>query len=107
MPQFRVHGYMKSSATLAHIQTPPGEGPEQRLMAREAEATLEEGIHQLPPPLRAVLLLHVLAGRSPNEIARIYGCTRATVYWRLHRARKLLKDYLARVEGTENGHGRL
>jgi len=31
---------------------------------------------------------------TPQEAATIEGCTLATMYWRLHKARKLLKQYL-------------
>jgi RNA polymerase sigma factor (sigma-70 family) len=48
----------------------------------------------LPDKLRAALVLSVVDGRPTAEVAEICGCSAATVYWRIHQARKKLKYML-------------
>jgi RNA polymerase sigma-70 factor (ECF subfamily) len=75
--------------------------PERHAVANEEMAVLEAAIHRLPPHFRAVLLLSVVEDMDTGDVAKSCGCTRATVYWRLHRARALLREFLE--ERTRDG----
>jgi RNA polymerase sigma-70 factor (ECF subfamily) len=62
--------------------------PAELLIRREQEAGFMNQLNQLPPPQRAVLLLHYLEDFSLEEIAGISGASIGTVKSRLHYARK-------------------
>ncbi len=74
----------------AHVS----EQPDQRLMRDEQNRQLDEAMAGLPSHLRAVLVLSVLEDMEAGEVARVCNCSKATVYWRLHRARKELRKRL-------------
>lgn len=74
-------------------QTKSG-GPAATAMQRELEAAIEAALGELPPKLRAAVVLTSLEQMDVAEAARIEGCTRATMYWRIHEARKRLKRRL-------------
>jgi RNA polymerase sigma factor (sigma-70 family) len=62
----------------------------------ELRAVLDEELARLPDPLRAAVVLCDLGGRTRAEAAADLGCPEGTVAARVHRARKLLADRLAR-----------
>lgn len=71
-----------------------------QLVARQVElselrATLERGIGLLPEDLRVVLVLRDVEGFSTAEAADILKISEAALKSRLHRARALLREYLA------------
>ena len=68
--------------------------PDHRVMAREMGEHLEMAIEALPTHLRAAMVMTVLEGVAVAEAARIEGCASATIHWRVHRARRLLRDAL-------------
>lgn len=72
--------------------------PEQVAIRGELDGAIGRALKQLSPELRGALVLTVFEGVRPSELATIEGCSQATVYWRVHRARrtlkKLLKDWL-------------
>ena len=70
------------------------EHPELAAMQGELESAVETGLRDLPPKLRAAIVLIAIERMEVGEAARIEGCTRATMYWRLHEARKRLKRRL-------------
>ena len=51
---------------------------------------LDEAIAQLPKLYRESLSVGVLSGRSPEEAAAMLGCSRNTLYQRIHKAKQLL-----------------
>lgn len=65
--------------------------PEARASAAEEAAALLDG---LPPPQRIVAALFYVEDLSVEEIARALGIPRATVRWRLFRARQKLRRRL-------------
>jgi RNA polymerase sigma-70 factor (ECF subfamily) len=76
------------------IPEPPddfADGPDDLLIRSEAEAEFMNLLNQLPPPQRAVLLLHYLEDFSLEEIGRITETPPGTVKSRLHYARKSLR----------------
>jgi RNA polymerase sigma-70 factor (ECF subfamily) len=63
-------------------------------MSGELGAAVACALARLPEKLRAAIVLVTLEQLDPAEAARIEGCTRATIYWRLHEARKRLAEWL-------------
>jgi RNA polymerase sigma-70 factor, ECF subfamily len=68
---------------------------EDKSAAIEKFAAVEQAMKQLPEKLHAALSLTTLEEMSPDEAAEILGCSTGTVYWRIHKARKILKKTLA------------
>ncbi len=69
-----------------------GDGPDEILIRREQEAALMSLLEDLPPPQRAVLLLHFVEDFSIDEIAHITGTQPGTVKSRLHYAKRALRQ---------------
>lgn len=64
----------------------------------ESARTLYAALAKLEPELCATLLLVDHEGESPSSVAASMGVAVATVYWRLHKARKTLRKLLALSE---------
>ena len=71
-------------------------GPDRTLMANETDAEVERALAELSPTLRAAITLTAIQGMHVREAARVEGCLTATLYWRIHEARKQLKKRLGR-----------
>ena len=93
----------RTAARLWQEQNPRGEAPasaglagqpESSAIDGELQAAVEAALGELPPKLRAAIVLVTMDGIDADEAARIEGCSRATMYWRLHEARKRLKQQL-------------
>jgi RNA polymerase sigma-70 factor (ECF subfamily) len=72
----------------------PADDPSEWLLRQEQEARFMNGLSQLSPEHRAVLLLHFLEGFSLLDIAAITGTELGTVKSRLHCAKKALRRRL-------------
>lgn len=70
------------------------ENGEQELVAKQ----LMQKIHQLPEKLRDALLLVSSEGLSHRDAAEVLGCGETTISWRIHKARKILKQKLSLSE---------
>ncbi len=75
--------------------------PEDDLGSVQAEQCVNRLVSKLSPKKREVLVLYELEGLSGQNIATLIGCSIATVWTRLHYARKELET-LARAEGIES-----
>ncbi len=64
---------------------------DQVIEQREMRVCVQEFLEQLPDDYRMTILLHDLHGLTNPEIARMLGCSLATVKIRLHRARRRFK----------------
>jgi len=64
--------------------------PEAAAHLAERQGAVGRAIAELSPKLRAAAVLVLIEELDPAEAARIEGCSRATIYWRLHEARKRL-----------------
>ena len=64
------------------------------LIRREQEEAFMTALNQLPPPHRAVVLLHFMEDFPLEEIAAITGAPLGTVKSRLHYAKKALRQQL-------------
>ena len=62
---------------------------------------LEEAVARLPKLYRESLSLGVLSGRSPEEAAAMLGCSRNTLYQRIHKAKQLLAKSIREVSYEE------
>ena len=71
-------------------------GPEQSALQAELEEEVEMALGSLSPKLRAAIVLTSLQKLDVKRAAKIEGCSTATMYWRVHEARKQLKTRLER-----------
>jgi RNA polymerase sigma-70 factor (ECF subfamily) len=67
---------------------------------RELAIALLDGLNGLSDTLRTTLILVGIDGLSHAEAAAVLGCPEGTVAWRVHEARRKLRQYL-----TSRGHG--
>ncbi|MFZ5827545.1 MAG: RNA polymerase sigma factor [Bacillota bacterium] len=87
-------------ATLDHNSTPSRDWqPEEAALDSEERRLLHFAIGQLDPVHRSVVVLKYFHEFSDTEIASVIGCPAGTVKSRLHRARELLRHYMARQMG--------
>jgi RNA polymerase sigma-70 factor (ECF subfamily) len=61
---------------------------------RQVYEALTAGIDQLSDTLRTTLLLVCVDGRSHEDVAAILGAPEGTIAWRIHEARRRLKDFM-------------
>ncbi|MCE9614280.1 MAG: RNA polymerase sigma factor [Lentisphaerae bacterium] len=66
-------------------------GPDARAAARDEHSRVTRALAALPPHLRSAIMLTVLEGHPVRVAARMAGCLPATLYWRVHEARRRLK----------------
>lgn len=99
-----VHSFLRKRGSRPVVNgeaadDPPGpakDRPDRSLMASELDAAIARALDELPPPFRASIVLTILRGVPVMEAARIENVTPATMYWRVHQARRRLKDRLGR-----------
>ena len=72
----------------------PELGPDAQTLDRELERTLEEALDELPPDLRAAVVLRDVEGLSTHDAAEIVGIREAAFKSRLHRGRMRLRALL-------------
>ena len=58
---------------------------------------LEDAVARLPKLYRESLSVGVLSGYSPDEAAAMLGCSRNTLYQRIHKAKQLLSQSIREV----------
>lgn len=68
--------------------------PDQRAMAGELDREIQTALAALSDKLRAAIVLTVIQDWSVSRAAKAEGCSVATMYWRVHQARKFLKKNL-------------
>ena len=73
---------------------PCGERPDCRAAAAEMDGRIQSALERLSPKLRAAIVLTVLQDLSVPEAARLEQCGLPTMYWRVHEARRQLKQFL-------------
>jgi RNA polymerase sigma-70 factor (ECF subfamily) len=80
----------------ALVERRPGlADPARQATDRELAAALVEGIDSLSETLRTTLILVAIDGLSHAEAGAVLGCPEGTVAWRVHEARKKLREFLA------------
>ena len=75
--------------------------PEMNVLRGESDQRLREAVLKVPPQYRFVLVLHDMEGLSTAEVARVTGLREGTVRVRLHRARLLVRQHLARMSRAQ------
>jgi RNA polymerase sigma-70 factor (ECF subfamily) len=60
----------------------------------ELDAHIQAALADLSPKLRAAIVLTAFQQWDAQQAARVEGCTVATMYWRIHEARKQLRSKL-------------
>ncbi len=80
----------------------PKERPDRAAIRGEHRGLVDKAIRKLPEHLRVVLVLTVIEDMETEDIAKACGCAKATIYWRLHKARKEMKRIMRELEGDHN-----
>jgi RNA polymerase sigma-70 factor (ECF subfamily) len=73
------------------LDTPPADAGRRQLYT-----ALARGIDALSETLRTTLVLVCVDGRSHEEAALILGAPEGTIAWRIHEARRKLREYMAK-----------
>lgn len=76
-------------------QRPALSAQDEAVSDRQLYLTLCEGIDSLTQTLRTTLILVAIDGLSHLEAAEVLGCPEGTIAWRIHEARRKLRQYLA------------
>jgi RNA polymerase sigma-70 factor, ECF subfamily len=75
----------------------PAVNPEREALTRQDHRMLHEAILSLPPQYRIVLVLHDMEELETEVVAKILSIQPGTVRVRLHRARLLIRQEMARM----------
>jgi RNA polymerase sigma-70 factor (ECF subfamily) len=73
-------------------------GPDELLTTLEQFDSVTAALEKLAPEQRAAIVLRYYAGLSDREVGERMGSAPGTVRWRLHAARKRLRQLLTRPE---------
>lgn len=77
------------------VDSKPESGdPAARAQRQQLYAALAAGIDQLSDTLRTTLILVCIDGRSHEDVAGILGAPEGTIAWRVHEARRKLKEFM-------------
>jgi len=91
-------------ALLTETRPSQGSDPAAQAHQRQLAVALCDGIDKLSDTLRTTLILVCIDGVGHDEAAKVLGCPEGTVAWRVHEARRKLREYLAeRGFGGEAG----
>jgi len=94
----RTRDRVTTAEHLPDCPAPRRDAPDSALTTAEVDAAIRSALDTLTPPLRAAIVLRTIHRMDVAEIARIESCTIATVYWRIHQARRQLKHHLSDVD---------
>ena len=78
-------------------ETRPSQGRDPAMASQEKQlaAALCDGIDALSDTLRTTLILVCIDGLAHDDASKVLGCPEGTVAWRVHEARRKLREYLA------------
>ncbi len=88
-------------ASPVSLQADPDPGPEELVMAAETCQAVRAALDRLPPAQRAAIVLRYYLGLDEAEMADEMACPRGTVKWRLHTARKRLRQLLRPLQSAD------
>jgi RNA polymerase sigma-70 factor (ECF subfamily) len=63
-------------------------------IGKELDAEIQAALQKLSAKLRAAIVLTAIDGLTPAEAAAIEECSLPTMHWRIHQARKDLRQHL-------------
>jgi len=95
LPTFEADGHRAGDRT--YLLADWSQNPEEELLAGERRQALEQAIDSLPDHYRVVLVLRDVEDLSNEEVAAILEEPVSSVKSRLHRARMVLREQLARA----------
>ena len=81
---------------VAELTTHKQTHPDSDLHGVDLQKQIEKAMSELPHDLRAAVITITIDETPMNEAVLILGCNKATLYWRVHKARKILKEALSR-----------
>ena len=82
-------------ALLHEMRPSHGRDPATATQEKQLAAALCEGIDALSDTLRTTLILVCIDGLAHDDASKVLGCPEGTVAWRVHEARRKLREYLA------------
>jgi RNA polymerase sigma-70 factor (ECF subfamily) len=82
-------------ALLTETRPSQGGDPAMQTQQRQLAAALCDGIDALSDTLRTTLILVCIDGLGHDDASKVLGCPEGTVAWRVHEARRKLREYLA------------
>ena len=68
--------------------------PDAVLHREDMHNRIELALSVLSPELRAAIITVTIDETPINEATEILNCNKATLYWRIHKARKLMREAL-------------
>ena len=77
--------------------------PEDAASGIEVQERVQEALLELPPDLRAAIVLYDIEGQSYGDIAKTLRVPEGTVKSRIHRARNALRELLRPLARAESG----
>jgi RNA polymerase sigma factor (sigma-70 family) len=101
LEQKRARGPTTAFDEEIHSRTTDSPSPQQLLLREEDKQAVRRAVEALPAPLREVVVLRELEGRSYREIATIADIPQGTVMSRLARARERLRQQLGACPDKE------
>ncbi len=81
-------------ALLTETRPSQGRDPAAATQQKQLAAALCDGIDTLSDTLRTTLILVCIDGLGHEDASRVLGCPEGTVAWRVHEARRKLREYL-------------
>ena len=96
------HDDLDEATTLADVR--PEVDPELQADAAAERSRVSEALNDLPPKLRAVVVLRDVYDLPHEAIAAELGISEAAAKVRLHRARRKLRERLFPMRGEESAH---
>jgi len=85
----QFHEELPEDSTALHA------APDGPVLQAELTTEIHAAMAKLKPQLRAAIVLVCLQGKSATEAAEMEDCSTDTMYWRVHEARRQLKQLLA------------
>jgi len=82
-------------ALLHETRPSHGRDPATATQEKQLAAALCDGIDALSDTLRTTLILVCIDGLAHEDASKVLGCPEGTVAWRVHEARRKLREYLA------------
>ncbi len=90
--QGRTQVHFRNETPVCAVSSAPD--PASGVLQLELATDVRAAVSQLAPQLRAAIVLVSFQKKSTAEAADIEGCSTDTMYWRVHEARRQLKQHL-------------